>query len=536
MSKTLKIRSISLLAVLMIAALLSACSGGGNGSAGSGSGSDSSGAASETPAADSEQPKETPVYDFNFVMWGYADQFADGKKPKYWQQVSDEINKKLEAARGIKLNFHPLAYPMDTIGEKINLELAAGTEIDLVKMNGDFFQTFGDKQAAMDITDLLQRHGQHILAKYPQNVWDEFTREGKIYAIPQVDFPYFYGGWVRSDWLDQAGLALPTTVAELENVLKTLRDGDLDGNGQADTLPMTGHVDAIIDWILGMYTSHPGDYVEGGAIRQKVEDPGYEQALTTITKWYNENYVDDSIFDMANTNIAADLFGKDRLGIELASVWELEWGALNAVHKAKGEDVFKFMGTMNEVNAFPASAGISGAYVFIPAASKNAEAVIQYIDWLYEAEENYVLHQPGLGIEGTTFVLGPNFAPELPQAEKDAGVKEGEILSGPYSNMMIVQYNLKYMPAVTPVQTRAAYDFVMNLDLSRLYVPVTKSLGTVLDDNLKLKQTDLETLRKEYVQKIITGSATYAEFINAWKKAGGEEINAAHTAQYQSKQ
>ncbi|HZG58099.1 extracellular solute-binding protein [Paenibacillus sp.] len=483
-----------------------------------------------------EAGSEVLTYDFHFVMSGYQDQFQGGNAPKYYRDVADEINRRLEKERGIRLNFVPLAYPQEGQEEKINLELAAGKQIDLIRSNNDGFKNiynkYVDKNVVIDLKPLLEKYGQNILKAYGQNAWDELSRDGKIYAIPQVDFPYGYAAWIRNDWLKTANLGVPKSLSEFEQVLKTFRDSDFDGNGKADTIPMTGNINWLEGWFLGIFTDHPGDYVDGDTVKSKYEDPGYKEFLSVMQRWYAEGYMDDSIFDAGTVlNVSTDLIGKNRLGIEVSNIFSLEWGPMRTIYDTRKEIEMKFVSPLDDVRSYP-TVGISNQYVFIPTNSKNPEAVIKYLDWIYEKEENFVLTYPGLGIEGKTFVKDASNAPDLPQAEKDAGVEPGTLLSGPYSNVAIFQYSQVYLPAVTPNETRTAYAVSSSIDDAKYFVPVTKKIGSPLPERLDLKLKDSETVANEYVQKVIQGKATYDQMIAAWKAAGGEEVYGEYTRLY----
>ncbi|MBE6909887.1 MAG: hypothetical protein E7474_10030 [Ruminococcaceae bacterium] len=49
--------------------------------------------------------------------------------------------------------------------------------------------------------------------------------------------------WINCDWLETLGLAIPRTTDELRAVLEAFRDGDPNGNGVADEIPLLGAVD-----------------------------------------------------------------------------------------------------------------------------------------------------------------------------------------------------------------------------------------------------------------------------------------------------
>lgn len=529
----------TLLVIVMIGALLAACAGGDKGNnAGEANESTSTGGTSggNDKQNGEDEKKEIPVYDFYFVTNGYADQFADGKKPKYYDDVANEINNRLETERGFRLNFLPLAFPVESVEEKTNLELAAGKQVDLLRSNSigsvNIFTRFVDKNTIIDLKPLLEKHGQHILKEYGQNAWDELTRDGKMYGIPQVEFPYGFGAWIRSDWLEKAGLSAPTTLAELENALRTFRDADFDGNGKSDTVPLVSTVDWLEGWFLGIFSDKPGDYLDNGAVKAKYEHPGYNDFLAKMRLWYEEGLIDDTVFDAAALNISSDLLSKNLSGVEVSNIFSLEWGPMKQIHDNRQDIGMKYLKPLTDMKAFP-TPGISNTFLVIPTTSKNPEAVIQYLDWIYEKEENFVLSYTGLGIEGKTFVLGENNAPDLPQAEKDAGVKAGELLSGPYTSSAVFKHSIRYLPAATPAETRVAYDTAVAIPYEKLFTPAMVGVGGAPSEQILLKQKDADTVVREYIQKVITGDATYEELIANWKKSGGEDVYNEYTRLYQ---
>lgn len=90
--------------------------------------------------------------------------------------------------------------------------------------------------------DLIEQYCPNIYATYEAEVdgWRTFLTypDGHMYGlIANYRFNPNNGidgtMWIRKDWLDNLGLAVPTTLAELEEVLVAFRDQDADGDGDA---------------------------------------------------------------------------------------------------------------------------------------------------------------------------------------------------------------------------------------------------------------------------------------------------------------
>ena len=90
--------------------------------------------------------------------------------------------------------------------------------------------------------ELIEKYCPNIFATYEEHVdgWRTFLTypDGHMYGLIANYRANANNGidgtmWIRKDWLDNLGLAVPTTLAELEEVLKAFRDQDADGDGDA---------------------------------------------------------------------------------------------------------------------------------------------------------------------------------------------------------------------------------------------------------------------------------------------------------------
>lgn len=83
-----------------------------------------------------------------------------------------------------------------------------------------------------------------MFEKYP-NLLDLITQtDGNIYSLPIGDYsnPDNQGEgikFINKAWLDKLNLEMPTTTEELYQVCKAIKEGDPNGNGIADELPIT---------------------------------------------------------------------------------------------------------------------------------------------------------------------------------------------------------------------------------------------------------------------------------------------------------
>ena len=144
--------------------------------------------------------------------------------------------------------------------------------------------------AFLDLTDLIEEYAPNIKRMFeeePDTRKISIASDGAIYSLPQVR-PYrpesFTVMMINKAWLDVLNLEIPTTLDELEKVLIAFRDGDPNGNGKQDEIP--------IDWNAGRTSIFPISALAGAwGVAQD-----YSDAMVTITDgkvdfvWATEAY------------------------------------------------------------------------------------------------------------------------------------------------------------------------------------------------------------------------------------------------------
>ena len=89
----------------------------------------------------------------------------------------------------------------------------------------------------------------------------KYTRspDGHVYGIPEWDRAmnnhYTNRAWINQTFLDALGLEMPETQEDLLTVLRAFRDGDPNGNGKKDEIPMTAAIGSneLFRWLLNMF-------------------------------------------------------------------------------------------------------------------------------------------------------------------------------------------------------------------------------------------------------------------------------------------
>jgi len=107
---------------------------------------------------------------------------------------------------------------------RITLSSRRGTSpYDLIQVSASSFHEFQAKEQLQPITDLVKKYwDEYELGDIPSNVWDLATVDGEIYAVPlQMNMQEFF---YRKDILDQHGLKVPETYADVAHVASKLQE------------------------------------------------------------------------------------------------------------------------------------------------------------------------------------------------------------------------------------------------------------------------------------------------------------------------
>jgi multiple sugar transport system substrate-binding protein len=118
------------------------------------------------------------------------------------------------------ISIAPEAIPNPEFMAKITAAVVSGSRPDVTSLSSERFQDLRAMEALLDITDRVaswERRGDFDDARFAP-----ITHEGRVYGVPAfsfVDWIYY-----RKDWFDEAGIAVPTTWAELRDAAIKLTD------------------------------------------------------------------------------------------------------------------------------------------------------------------------------------------------------------------------------------------------------------------------------------------------------------------------
>ena len=307
-----------------------------------------------------------------------------------------------------------------------------------VIMISDAFTTneiynYGKDGTFLALNDYIADYSTELNARF-----DEFPDaraamtcpDGNIYALCKIN-PTSLGTTfanINMKWLEQTGLAMPTTLDELYEVLKAFKElGDINGDGIDNEVPWcsrwsdNGNDRAVILNALGILTS--GDISLGAAIKDGSAeyfpmDEDYLKYLTYANKLYSEGLIDQDAFTITSEEMVA----KGQLG----TIGFM--GSQARYYTAEGgwEDYNFYVPLVENEGDTPVI--FKGSYVnsptyFVTDNCDNPAAAVRWIDIFYDAL-NSCLAGYGPNREDPDQMLGweDSFIGWVPFEQKNEGI------------------------------------------------------------------------------------------------------------------
>lgn len=317
----------------------------------------------------------------------------------------DAIKQKIEEACDVTLNH--IAPPAANYDEKVNIILSSNDLPDMIKLSQTHFNDmfdYADQGALMDLTDLVAEKCPNILKNVPEAALERCKVDGRLYGIPVWCSPQRMNFVVRQDWLDKLGLAVPTTLEELHDVMKAFVEQDPDGNGANDTYGYTGCGVESLEPFFGAYgfTGVAFSYWyedESGALKPSALHPNAPKALAMIKDWYDEGLIDPEFVILKNDSELNDKAMKNQWGF-VYRWWTYEPKIEMEMQKVDPNVKFTRIAPPIGPDGQSGLRGVNltnGVVVMLKNA-KNVDACLRLLDW-YHTEEGMMTTYTG--VEGT---------------------------------------------------------------------------------------------------------------------------------------
>jgi putative aldouronate transport system substrate-binding protein len=243
----------------------------------------------------------------------------------------DRIEKAM-AAQGTEIDIEIIDLPSSGYADALGVMLLSGDIPDLIYFQGGD-QKMAEQGVLEDLTPWLEKMPNAKAALWPHNVERLKNYPYLLYIFP----PRAPQPLIRTDWLEKTGMEPPDTIEEYEQLFTAIRDGDYDGNGQADTYGVTAflntnELDSIFNKAFGVTSTwmknDAGEWVHSRITPQERDKIAWYSKLAA-EGLFDKEYVTNK-FD-----VKEDKFYTGRAGVifgSSAEVIDIYGGKMRQVH------------------------------------------------------------------------------------------------------------------------------------------------------------------------------------------------------------
>ncbi len=322
--------------------------------------------------------------------------------------------------------------PGDQYQERKNLMLASGDLPDmfLVGLSDQDIITYGAQGYFVDLNDLVDTWAPNIQSLFdarPNYYASSLTPDGELFGLPRInefiDRENADQSFINTTWLDQLGLAMPTTIQEFYQVLVAFRDNDMNGDGDPnDEIPFSFvyPTPAKHFSIYSMFGSfgvldHSSHHlmIQDGDVLFAPMQPGYREALEFFNRLYAEGLIDAEAFTQNRQQYIAKGNAEEALyGVMMS------WYPANATTIERAANDYEVMPPLEGPNGhrmwnrWPSTL-FQKINTTITTANEYPEASMRWLDALYETETSIEMGYGKFGVviqrnpDGTYETLDP---------------------------------------------------------------------------------------------------------------------------------
>ena len=292
---------------------------------------------------------------------------------------------------------------LTTVGEKLTLAFQSGNTSDMYMMGSIFGDTnmitYSGANMIRAISDYYDYapNLKKLLDAHPDTK-KSLTVNGKIYGVPQLRLSdseehdrYQVKMYINKKWLDELGLAVPTTIDEMEDVLRAFRDNDPNGNQKKDEIPLIME-NASAAWQTFFLSPFGGPiYVnaynnftldDSNKVIYGMSTTAYKKGLQWMSELQKEGLFDDDWLGQSASGFKNKL-AKNRAGVCISYALQLNledekllnnWVMIDPITEKKGQQKTWIYTTSGMVT--PDSA-------IITSSCKYPEAAARWLDFFF---------------------------------------------------------------------------------------------------------------------------------------------------------
>ena len=421
---------------------------------------------------------------------------------------------------------------------KLNALIASKTLPDMFKApTVSDAQNYKNNGMLAELTTVLPDNSKNL---YPEvkSLLDKnpLNTDGKIYALFGASVSYDANVNIRTDWLQNLGLQMPTDLDSLYNVLDAFTNKDPDGDGQKDTFGLVASI--AQGWvnfqnIFGAYGIPAGFQIQlsDDTVTTFMKSPNYTKVIEYYQKLYQNGLMDP---DFATIQ-PLDSLGK--LWNGQGGVFEFQCiGPTNNWYPSRYTEKVTPTFGFATIKGPDGKCGVPELYpsyttCFVVASTcKNVAAAVRLYDYFYSSAGDELLC---LGIEGKhfnwtdksagTYTKIPPYDDTTTNRNDGVFLYWGLISPIPKNNTQMLTLNALTKQGVALYQKNATIPWANILTAFN----ADTQYGSNLRDIEKQAFCSLVTSKGDLTSE-------YSDWISKWNSAGGTEWEKEATAAYKA--
>ena len=401
-----------LLCVVMVLAMLSACSPAGKEPAEKTAGGEKTQAVAPTPDEDGLIPSAyggvsvTPAGELPIVKEPVTLSILVAQHDNVEDYVNNKMTLYMKEQTGVSIEW--ITVPSQDATQRVNLMLS--TQVDIpdvfmipLGMTNEVVSDMADQGLFLQLDDMIAKHAHWYAERRAEDPLIEQLMklpDGHEYSLPKVvkSDPNSMSrrAWINQKWLDNLNLKMPTTTEELVTVLKAFKNDDPNGNGKKDEIAFMGATNGWNtlpeEFILNSfikYTRNTPYYLDNGKFEACFDKDAYREGLKYMNRLCAvEGLLDPATYTQDNSQLQ-QLFDNE----EIALVGLAPGGGTFLWSSMEGERVREY----NPLPPLKGPAGVQYTYLdpfdsyyineyIITSACKNPEVAFRFADFMYSRD------------------------------------------------------------------------------------------------------------------------------------------------------
>jgi ABC-type sugar transport system, periplasmic component len=454
-----------------------------------------------------------------------------------------EVVKEIEKELNIKIEWELMPY--SGYEDALKIKLAAKNDMPDIfsswdQQNPEVLYKNGAIVALSDYFGTVMKQTKDVIDADPGIKAALTSPDGKVLFLSMISQPGGLGWMIRKDWLDKLKLKVPETTDDLYNVLKAFKEGDPNGNGKKDEIPLSLNY-LNYSWMyfmesFGIQPVAPWDWVgkdSSGKIVTYVTQPQFKETMAFCSKLYKEKLLNQDILNITNDAYNQSIYD-NKVGCTYNGISEDFEVKLKEAHPDVNPDWFVMLPPKGPT-------GDSGIYLFggfngqfyISKDGKNPTDAARFFNFIFADPKgrNLMCH----GIEGYSYnmengkVKYTSFVTDNPDklSPSMALMSIGAKLTMPYRKDLTALDELAFSKYPWCLQGYNLYKENVKSEPEKKYRFTTEESTEIQDIKSKLDNYITETLAKMLIGNEPIDN--FDKFASTLKEKGVERLAEIYT-------